>query len=550
MSAFWGGIGVVVGAAITAAVTWLSSRRSDLFAAYGLEERRKLRDLMGKYTGPLLEAAIDWDRRMMQLYDNVEKPKPKKENAEGKHDEEFYWHLMSPRKRARRGCSPVHRRSRGDWRDPEEYFYLSVVFRFLALLAIARRFEAEAFYINANFKDREKALIFLRYAKSFIWAMTYSELSPDDGFPGRDHFRSDELRPMLDLCFQQSGAAEGEPDPSDSKASKPELADSKAPKGQPIFDWSRFLSMLKLKSEYAGGKFNPEIEQVLGYFNELWPVEYYSKGHVHGKKRRRWERLICLHLLTLNFIATFGYTWQQDIGEHRARAISFLRLDPAVADAFLSGSEEWLGLDKQNQMKCLKEQLGKALKEWRDAKDDDFLNQAVDRLKELGATMSKDLRQGPPQWHMRDKAGNAFSIGQEWLRFIGKRQAFVAAIVVHDGRVLLVRPCTIEPGPKWRFPKVKLKPGETAENAKNAAVRETLKETGLTVIARLVLSKPTDADTAPMTYVACDVVFGTAQAAAPEVAEVTWCGSSGLRKRLPHGMLQPVQDYLDPMLSP
>jgi len=36
----------------------------------GESEREKLRDLIEKYHGRLLEAAVDWDRRMQQLYEH------------------------------------------------------------------------------------------------------------------------------------------------------------------------------------------------------------------------------------------------------------------------------------------------------------------------------------------------------------------------------------------------------------------------------------------------------------------------------------------------
>jgi hypothetical protein len=35
------------------------------------DERLKLESLIGRYHGPMLEAAVDWDRRMHQLYDSA-----------------------------------------------------------------------------------------------------------------------------------------------------------------------------------------------------------------------------------------------------------------------------------------------------------------------------------------------------------------------------------------------------------------------------------------------------------------------------------------------
>jgi hypothetical protein len=36
-----------------------------------LEERRKYRELEGRYKERMLEAALDWDWRMMQLYEGA-----------------------------------------------------------------------------------------------------------------------------------------------------------------------------------------------------------------------------------------------------------------------------------------------------------------------------------------------------------------------------------------------------------------------------------------------------------------------------------------------
>jgi hypothetical protein len=391
------GIPAAVAAIVTALINYRGGLRT-VYMKYELEQQRELRALMGRYTGRMLEAAIDWDRRMMQLYDNVEKAAGK---APGD-DRDFYWHLMCPGwgkrlKSEEDGSAEAVARYR---RDPHEYFYLSVVFRFLSLLAIARRFEAQAFYIDArHVKNHRNELYFLRYAKSFLWAMTYSELSPDDGFPGDDHFLSDKFRPMLDLCYKEPGRS-----------------GSKAPQGQPIFDWPRFLVLLHRKSSDDREEFDPAIDQVLAFFDELRPVDYRE-----GRKRRRWERLICLHLLTLNFIATFGYPWQRNITDRRAKAIEFLSMDNTVIQAFLEGSEDWLGLEDQDLMKSLKEALRSAVEESRTAvSDDDLTARAVARLMYMGA---KEAEEGTEPTDLCDQAKNQFSVDQKWLECIGWRVA-------------------------------------------------------------------------------------------------------------------------------
>ena len=56
-----------------------------------------------------------------------------------------------------------------------------------------------------------------------------------------------------------------------------------------------------------------------------------------------------------------------------------------------------------------------------------------------------------------------------------------------------------------------------------------------------------------MTHVVCDTAAGTAHAAAPaevaEVAEVAWCSRAQLDERVPGGVFQPVQGYLDSLLG-
>lgn len=386
-------------AAVAAIVTALISYRGGLqtiYRNYELEEQKKLRELMGRYTGRMLEAAVDWDRRMTQLYDYAKKrPRTAPLNNED-YDDNFYWHFMCPHWKERHEVNSPTALAKYR-RDPDAYFYQSVVFRFLSFLSIARRFEAEAFYIDATLakhskKAHKRALYFLRYAKSFLWVMTFQELSPRDSFPGVDHFRDDEFRPLLDLCYKTSSEDSGSLSP-DGK--------------EPIFDWPRFRAVLQIEKDGKDGEFNIEVERLLSFFDELRAVDYTSQG----EKRRRWERLICLHLLTLNFIATFGYAWQRDITDRRRRAIEFLSMDNTVIDAFLTGSEQWLGLDDQEHMISLKSQL----KELRDASPATTMGAAVARLEELGATK---IKRESSRTIMHDQGGNKFFVDQDRLKDI------------------------------------------------------------------------------------------------------------------------------------
>lgn len=127
-------------------------------------------------------------------------------------------------------------------------------------------------------------------------------------------------------------------------------------------------------------------------------------------------------------------------------------------------------------------------------------------------------------------------------------QVVAAAVVSAGGRVLLVRRNVAEGTLLWTLPSGGVEPGETAEQA---AARETLEETGLTVVPGVVVGERVHPTTGRhMVYVACDVVAGTARAAAPEeVAEVAWCGQARVAELVPGGLFGPVADYLNARLA-
>lgn len=97
--------------------------------------------------------------------------------------------------------------------------------------------------------------------------------------------------------------------------------------------------------------------------------------------------------------------------------------------------------------------------------------------------------------------------------------AVAAAVVVQDGRVLLVRRRVSEGALSWQFPAVKIESGETAGEA---AARETREELGLLVTSQIVLGQRVH----PMTgreihYIACRPSGGGAGiASADEVADL------------------------------
>jgi 8-oxo-dGTP diphosphatase len=120
-------------------------------------------------------------------------------------------------------------------------------------------------------------------------------------------------------------------------------------------------------------------------------------------------------------------------------------------------------------------------------------------------------------------------------------------VIVHDGRVLLVRRAIAEGSLLWQFPAGAVEEGESHADA---AVRETAEETGLTVRAREPLGRRVHPATGrTMVYVACDLVSGTARAADEETAEIAWCEPDQLAEYVPHGFFGPVQEHLDRVMA-
>lgn len=127
------------------------------------------------------------------------------------------------------------------------------------------------------------------------------------------------------------------------------------------------------------------------------------------------------------------------------------------------------------------------------------------------------------------------------------QQGISAAIIVQDGRVLMVRRRISEGELMWQFPAGGIEAGESAEDA---AVRETLEETGLTVKAdRLLGERVHPKSGRHMAYTACEPVDGEAHVAdADELAEVAWVMHAEIPEYVPYGLFEPVQAYLDETL--
>ncbi|MGW5970541.1 NUDIX hydrolase [Streptomyces sp. NPDC055186] len=128
-----------------------------------------------------------------------------------------------------------------------------------------------------------------------------------------------------------------------------------------------------------------------------------------------------------------------------------------------------------------------------------------------------------------------------------ERPGIAAAIVVHEGRVLMVRRRVSEGQLSWQFPAGEVEPGEAREDA---AVRETREETGLTVVAVKLLGERVHPKTGRlMSYTACEVLGGTAHVAdAEELAELAWVAHGDIPQYVPYGLFEAVRNYLDTAL--
>jgi 8-oxo-dGTP diphosphatase len=127
-------------------------------------------------------------------------------------------------------------------------------------------------------------------------------------------------------------------------------------------------------------------------------------------------------------------------------------------------------------------------------------------------------------------------------------QPIAAAIIVRDGKVLLVRRRVKEGTLSWQFPAGAIEAGETPAQA---AVRETREETGLIVAESAILGERVHPNTGrTMVYVACDVITGDATVADDdELAGVAWSGREQLNDYVPYGFYPAIQEHLDNVLA-
>lgn len=129
------------------------------------------------------------------------------------------------------------------------------------------------------------------------------------------------------------------------------------------------------------------------------------------------------------------------------------------------------------------------------------------------------------------------------------RPGIAAAVVVNNGKVLLVRRRVKEGKLSWQFPAGEVEPGEGLEDA---AVRETSEEVGLVVRAVQLLGERIHPQTGrAMSYTACEVMSGEAHVRDDEELDaVAWCTRADLDELVPFPFYEPVQEHLNATVMP
>jgi len=167
----------LVSAVVSTGVSYWFKRRETVYKAkveYEYEQRKKLRQLIGRYHGRLLNAANSMNYRLWNLYKNWEK-----------------------------GWLDVD----GDYANIELYYFRSSVYRFLNVCTLIRQLESEAILLDARIAQKDD-FVFLNYAAALNWVMTDAALIDGlqyDVFYQTDHFFSDQFRQYCDKCLINDG---------------------------------------------------------------------------------------------------------------------------------------------------------------------------------------------------------------------------------------------------------------------------------------------------------------------------------------------------------
>lgn len=118
-----------------------------------------------------------------------------------------------------------------------------------------------------------------------------------------------------------------------------------------------------------------------------------------------------------------------------------------------------------------------------------------------------------------------------------------AAVIVHNGQVLLVRRTVPEGELVWQFPAGKVDAGELPQRT---ASREALEEAGVVVEPVSTIGERVHPVTGRhVVYVACRWLSGKPQPASPQEASAAeWVPLTELTTRVPGGVYGPVWEHL------
>lgn len=220
--------------------------RDRLKTEYEYEQRKKLRDLIGRYHGRVLHAAEEMQYRMRSLYIYEDK-----------------------------GWLQVGKDYCKVSSNPDYYYFHTMVYRFLALCVVIRRFETEAIYVDARIAEKTD-FAFIKYLRAITWIITAAALFdrlPYDEQTSTDHFFRDDLRRVCDSCLVQEEDGE-----------------------------YHFISLDELRGRMGEDEV---LVSTLDFFNGL-------RG---DESRYRWDRVVALHLILIAFINDFGYQFQRSTGK-------------------------------------------------------------------------------------------------------------------------------------------------------------------------------------------------------------------------------------------
>ncbi|MBX7086664.1 MAG: hypothetical protein K1X70_09565 [Leptospirales bacterium] len=226
------------------------SLRFKLRTEYEYEQRKKMANLLSLYHGRLFQSAEALNHRLWNL---------QKYEGAGWLRMNGKYHRLKP--------SLEHR-----------YYFITFVFRFTQFMALVRKFEAEALFIDSRIA-RRKDTTFVKFAKTLEWCMCdtalFHRLDYNPEYP-TDHFFRDQLQVMESSCDHQG----------------------------------QFVNLAEFRDLVRRRKLNSDNLPSLAYFD----------GLRKGELRLRWDRLVVFHLILITFLNSFGY----DIQRTRADQLRFL----------------------------------------------------------------------------------------------------------------------------------------------------------------------------------------------------------------------------------